>query len=240
MVEKYILGVKISSTSEGRLLTEIDKNIKLGLKFNILAINPEKIMDARREKDGIEILNKGTINIADGVGLKLAHSNLQIIKGRELFYKLCQNKKYKKFYLGGEDNESKKIAEKFGGEWFVGPIINDKAKPVTKIDVKLYKDAIDKINKYKPDILFVAFGGNNIKQERFIIENFNKLKAKCIMAVGGSFRYYSGLSKLPPKSISDVGMEWLWRLLTEPKRIKRIFNATILFPIEILKDKLGF
>lgn len=238
MDEKYILGVKISGIPKSRLLTEIEKKIKLGSKFSVFAINPEKIMDGRREKNGVSILNRGVINIADGVGLKLSIPNIQIIKGRELFYSLSTNKKYKKFYLGGQNDESEKVAKKFGGEWSNGPILNKDGKPKTKDDIVLLKDAINKINKFKPDILFVAFGGDNIKQERFIVENIDKVNAKCVMAVGGSFRFYSGLSKLPPKFIEEMGIEWLWRLLTEPKRIKRIFNATIFFPIEVIKERL--
>jgi N-acetylglucosaminyldiphosphoundecaprenol N-acetyl-beta-D-mannosaminyltransferase len=58
------------------------------------------------------------------------------------------------------------------------------------------------------------------------------------MVVGGVFSYISGKSKLPSKWMEKVGLEWIWRLITEPKRIKRIFNAIIIFPLLVFKKKL--
>jgi len=57
---------------------------------------------------------------------------------------------------------------------------------------------------------------------------------KIAMGVGGSFDYISGKAGRAPRLIRKIGLEWLWRLFAEPKRIKRIFKATILFPILVL------
>jgi N-acetylglucosaminyldiphosphoundecaprenol N-acetyl-beta-D-mannosaminyltransferase len=58
------------------------------------------------------------------------------------------------------------------------------------------------------------------------------------MAVGGTFRYIAGMSKLPPKWMENFGLEWVWRLITEPKRFSRIFNAFPIFPLRIFWFKI--
>jgi N-acetylglucosaminyldiphosphoundecaprenol N-acetyl-beta-D-mannosaminyltransferase len=96
---------------------------------------------------------------------------------------------------------------------------------------------VRQINTFKPQLLFVAFG--NPKQEIWIHNNLPKLNVGGAMAVGGAFRYVAGISKLPPKWMAACGLEWLWRLITEPKRISRILNAVIVFPLKIILYKLS-
>jgi N-acetylglucosaminyldiphosphoundecaprenol N-acetyl-beta-D-mannosaminyltransferase len=117
-----------------------------------------------------------------------------------------------------------------------GPILDKNAKPVSDADIIKEKEAINLINNFKRDLLFVAFG--NPKQEIWIHKNLDKLKIGGAMAVGGSLRYVAGLSKLPPKWMADIFLEWLWRGVTEPERAGRIFRAVIVFPIKLLRYKI--
>ena len=97
-------------------------------------------------------------------------------------------------------------------------------------------DVIDKINKFAPEILFVAFG--NPKQEIWIHKHLLELKVSGAMAVGGTLRYFAGFSILPPEFLEKAGLEWLWRLITEPTRIVRIFRAVVIFPLKVFIYKL--
>lgn len=228
--DKYILGVKISSTPKNQLLKEIEKLVNSGTKFSINTIGPEILLMSQKNSEYKKALNSFTFSVPDGIGLKLAEPSLEIIKGRELFLdlvKLANKNNWKIFLLGGLENEAEVVAKKYGFNYAGG----------SEITTNLSKDIIDKINKFSADLLFVAF--SHPEQELFIQKYKNILNAKCIMTVGGTFRYIAGLSKLPPRWVPNWG-EWLWRLITEPKRIKRIFNATILFPIEVLKEKIRY
>ncbi len=97
-------------------------------------------------------------------------------------------------------------------------------------------DCLKKINAARPDLLFVGFGMP--KQEKWIYKNVKKLDAKGIMTVGGTFDYVFGKARLPPQWLEKPGLEWLWRLLHEPKRGSRILNAVIIFPLKVLCSKL--
>src|SRR5690606_22892580 len=86
------------------------------------------------------------------------------------------------------------------------------------------------INTAKPDILFVAFGAP--KQEIWLARNPPHLNTtKVAIGVGGAFDFISGHIPRAPKLMRKLGLEWLFRLFYQPSRVKRIYNATIKFPI---------
>lgn len=85
------------------------------------------------------------------------------------------------------------------------------------------------------DILFVAYGFP--KQEKFMAENLEKLPVKIMMGVGGAFDYISGRVPRAPKFIREIGLEWLFRLVVQPWRIKRQF-ALLEFLLLVTKEKL--
>lgn len=174
-------------------------------------------------------------------------TELNIVKGRKLFeelIKLAERKRWKVLLLGGKDNEADAAARKLQYKYnklrvlsVKGPKLNQNAEPMTEVDKKIQKDVIDVVNTYSPEVLFVAFG--NPKQEIWIQKNMAKLKIGGAMAVGGTFRYIAGLSKLPPQWMGNLGLEWLWRVLTEPVRLRRIWNAVVVFPWKVFIYKIS-
>lgn len=96
----------------------------------------------------------------------------------------------------------------------------------------------EEVNALSPDILFVAFGAP--KQEEWISENLSKMPTvKVAIGIGGSFDVISGRIKRAPKFFQKHGLEWLWRFILQPRRIKRIYNATIKMSWLIFTDKKG-
>jgi len=173
-------------------------------------------------------------------------SKLRITKGRELFMDLVAlaNKKgWRVFLAGGEGDEAFATAKKLmldykkvKFETFAGPRLNDKAEPVSQVDRLIHFDMMQRINRFKPHLLFLAF--KNPKQELWLKNNLSRVKVGGAMAVGGAFRYIVGYSKLPPKWMGRSGLEWVWRLITEPSRLGRVFNAWPRFPLAVWKYKL--
>lgn len=240
-----ILGINVNGTYLPRLLARVEEFISCNTKFYIVTPNPELVLMAQRDKNLKNAMNGTEFAIPDGIGLKLAIPDLEIIKGRELFSELINlavKKNWKVFLLGGLGKEAELASRKLQAlnpklqiQSFGGPKLDQNAAPTTEIDRKLGKEAVDRINKFAPQLLFVAFG--NPRQEIWVHENYLKLNIGGAMAVGGAFRYAAGLASIPPKWMSDFGLEWLWRLVTEPFRIGRIFNAVIVFPIQVLLSK---
>lgn len=92
---------------------------------------------------------------------------------------------------------------------------------------------INKINSSKPKILFIAFGMG--KQEKWIYENLAKMPSvKIALGVGGAFDYIAGVVPRAPLLLRKIGLEWIYRLIKQPKRFGRIFNATFRFMYYLL------
>lgn len=85
------------------------------------------------------------------------------------------------------------------------------------------------------DILYVAFGSP--KQELWISENLSNIDAKVVIGVGGAFDFITGKVKRAPEWIRSLGLEWLFRLIIEPWRIKRQLRLPV-FVILVLKEKI--
>jgi N-acetylglucosaminyldiphosphoundecaprenol N-acetyl-beta-D-mannosaminyltransferase len=93
-----------------------------------------------------------------------------------------------------------------------------------------------RIRESLPDILFVAFGHG--KQEKWIAAALPSLPAvRVAMGVGGAFDFIAGRVKRAPKLMRLAGLEWLWRLIREPWRIRRIWTAVVVFPWLVLRSK---
>jgi N-acetylglucosaminyldiphosphoundecaprenol N-acetyl-beta-D-mannosaminyltransferase len=97
---------------------------------------------------------------------------------------------------------------------------------------------ISSINQASPDILFVGFGMP--MQEKWIMENFDRLNVKVFLPVGAAFDYISGNVPRAPRWMTDHGLEWLGRLIIEPRRLwKRYLIGIPLFYFRVLKQKFG-
>ena len=94
--------------------------------------------------------------------------------------------------------------------------------------------AFDKIVSLKPDVVLVALGIPH--QELLIYDNLKKFDKGIFVGVGGSFDVLSGTKKRAPKLFRKLHIEWLYRLLKEPKRIKRFFNSNFKYIFKLKKE----
>lgn len=92
------------------------------------------------------------------------------------------------------------------------------------------------LTKTKPTILFVGLGAP--LQEKWLAANAKRLRSvRLAMGVGGAFDMISGVRPRAPRFLQYMGLEWLWRVSQEPRRIRRILRAVIIFPILTLVNK---
>jgi N-acetylglucosaminyldiphosphoundecaprenol N-acetyl-beta-D-mannosaminyltransferase len=92
------------------------------------------------------------------------------------------------------------------------------------------------INQAKPDMILVAFG--RLEAEKWIVQNLKDLPASFAIALGGTFDYIAGAKTQPPQFIRQVGLEWLYRLITQPSRLRRIFEATWGLMLSLVRFKV--
>ncbi len=231
----YILGIKISLLSKREVLNRIDefllsnKNKKVNY---IVTPNPEIILQASHDEELFYILNKASLSIPDGIGLKFAGflvgRNIKRITGADLTLDILKRAEYRGEKIG--------ILNLYNGLSARSEITKSLNKKYPKLEflVSDYKKEINpEIIIFKPDILFVNFGAG--EQEKFIYHNRDKFdNLKLAIGVGGSFDFLTNKIKRAPKIMRALGIEWLWRLFKQPqKRIKRIWNAVFIFSFKI-------
>ncbi len=224
-----------SSSYFSKLETYLDNNEK---KF-ILTANPEMLKIAN-ENEIIEnaILDTQNDIIPDGIAVvKTAkHYDIKIkdrITGCDTMLKLLElaNKKKKKIYLFGAEEEVLQILVKKINTSYPNIKILGYKNGYTNNKDKVFKEII----KLNPDICFVALGIP--KQEEIIYKHFQNVKKGIYIGVGGSFDCISGFKKRAPQIFIKLNLEWLYRIIKEPHRIKRFYNNNIKFITLVYKDK---
>jgi len=227
-----ILGVNITNLPQDEVLEKVREFLADWKPHFIVTPNPEIILEATRKDEELwYILNHADMALADGVAVKIVawfyKKNTERITGADLtleILKLAQSEKKNVAIFNWRDGlstaaEIRRILEdKFPGLNFLVEDIS-RSGP--------YDFAA--VNKFAPDIIFCGLGFPH--QEKFIYYNLANIpKARLGLAIGGSFDFLTGKTKRAPKWMRSVGLEWLWRLIKQPKRWKRIYRAIIVFP----------
>jgi len=233
----YILSVRIDSLTRSQALEKIKEFWHGNESKMVFTPNPEMLVDAQTDRYFQEVLNKGDLNVCDGKGIELvAPERIERIPGVDFMLDICrlaetENKSV--YLLGGRDEEILKICrqnllQKFPNLKIVGATCGPKIGKPFEVESEQNEKVIDDIIDVAPDILFVAFGHG--KQEKWIYGFVPELPSiKIAMGVGGSFDFIAGKAKRAPEFLRRVGLEWLWRLIREPRRVKRIWKATVVF-----------
>jgi N-acetylglucosaminyldiphosphoundecaprenol N-acetyl-beta-D-mannosaminyltransferase len=240
-----ILGVKVSNITKNETI-EISRGFLFdGGQHIITSPNPEMAVLALKDAEFASVFDKADLCLPDGIGLILASKFFgtplkERITGSDFIFDLLNlsEKEGKSVYLlgaseGVAEKASLKLKEKYPNLKIVGTESGGDAADLDN------QNTLNKINSARPDILFVAFG--QVKQEKWIAKNLPKLPSvKIAIGIGGAFDFIAGTAKRAPKIIRKIGLEWLWRLILEPWRAKRIWNATMVFGWKCALRKLNF
>ena len=222
MNKEKILGFDVCTFEKKELIENIFQDYLNNEILFIVNINPEIVVHNFKNKEIKEKFNNQKYQIPDGNGIvwaskKRKGSIKERIAGIDLMNEICQKSQaYKsKVYLYGSKQKNREMAK----------IELEKTYPNIKIvGIKNgyceENDVLEDIKQKKPDIIFVGLGSP--RQERFIINHIQELEsAKIMMPVGGSFDIISKAKKRAPKFFIKYKLEWLYRLIKEPKRLFR-------------------
>lgn len=239
-----ILGVKISNYSKEEMFEKIDQFLDGEGFRQIVTTNAEFILEAQNDKEFREIINSADLSVADTISIRYAFWRF----GKHLKARIAGiNLMWEILKIADQRNLSVFLAANNRGlsSWQETRCAILKRHPALKITGEnidchsgLNPESIGILNQVQDDkdIVFVNFGAP--KQEKFISELKNKnTNIKLAMGVGGSFDFITGKIKRAPKWMGKTGFEWLWRFILQPWRIKRIWNAVVVFPIRILLNK---
>ena len=200
-------------------------------KAFVITANPETLMIGKVNPEFDQILkSEKSIIVPDGIGVVKAANMLNIpvkerVTGVEMVSKLflILNKTGGRLYLLGAKKEIvEKLTERIQHQY---PNINLLGYCDGYVKDK---DAVfEQIAKLKPDVTLVALGIP--AQEQLIYKHYDKFEKGIFVGVGGSFDVLSGAKKRAPRIFIRLNLEWLYRIVTEPKRIKRFYDSNVKF-----------
>ena len=213
----------------------VEDNLCKKKKMFIVTANPEIFCYGEKFKEVDKLLlDQNTTIIADGIGIKksaniLGYKVTERITGIDLAIKLldiCNNNKYKLCLLGAEEEVLNKLIQVIKKDY-----PNIKLGTCMHGDIKNKDIFFNKIKKENPDVCLVALGMP--LQEELIYKHLNDFNKGIFVGVGGSFDVMSGVKKRAPKIFQKLNLEWLYRIIVEPKRIKRFYQNNIKFIFKI-------
>lgn len=235
----YILGVRIDECTRAEAQANARAFLQQPGQSTIVTPNPEMLVAAAADPDLKRALNVSSLSLCDGQGVAFAgKGKLTRIPGVEFMIDLCQiaAREGKNVFLLGETDLPKAAAALRAlapglliAGTHRGPKIAPRESGALNLDRLENDDVIGEIVLAAPDILFVGFGHG--KQEKWIHDHLKELPSvKIAMGVGGAFDMIAGTKPRAPRWLRRLGMEWVWRLILEPRRWHRIWTAVIVFP----------
>lgn len=229
-----IYGVDIINADYEEVINELEEKLKSGEKTFIATPNTEIVMEVRGNRELTDLINSFDIVIPDGIGLvKASEIRKKPLKERVTgadvsngLLEIANRESYSLFLLGAEEGIAQKAAKNISGKY---PNIK-----IAGTHHGFFRDDSEVVPLINADILFVGLGF--AKQEYFLYNNREKLDCKVAIGNGGMMNIYAGEKKRAPEFFQKAGLEWFYRLIKEPNRIKRQWKLPF-FLLQVRLDK---
>lgn len=242
-----ILGVTFSEKSHREAVEHIDNILRVpqvkGVS-HIITANPEIVMAARKRKGYLKLIKTADLVTPDGIGILLASKLLggnikERVAGFDLVTDIFQKREEEQntlrvYFVGAEEEVVKRAARNIENTYKYIKVVGIHNGFFEK---ERENRILKEIHESQPDLVLVGLGSP--RQDQFIHNNKQRIHAKVAIGVGGTFDVWSGKVQRAPMIFRNLGMEWFWRLITNPKRLFRQF-ALVKFALVVLKERLSF
>ncbi len=216
-----------------------------GAPVFVASLNPHSIVTAKRDAEFLTSLRRARYLLPDGIGVVHGARILgtpvhERIAGMEFFMEMSRNANerggVKYFFVGSTNEVLERIVRRLRSEFPNIEVAGTLSPPfVDRFSAAENNKMVSEINAAAPDILWV--GMTAPKQEKWIGEVLPRLNVGAVVAVGAVFDFYAGTRKRAPKWVCDLGLEWLPRLIREPRRLwYRNFVSTPLYIYIVIKE----
>jgi N-acetylglucosaminyldiphosphoundecaprenol N-acetyl-beta-D-mannosaminyltransferase len=241
-----LLGVRIDKVTTDDVLTKVEEFVAERGKRTIMYANVHVVNEASKDKELMEVLNQADVVYPDGHGVVLGARMLgdelpPRMTGADWIYDLCalaERKDYSLYIIAGEpgtlEQAGKELGKRFPRLRILG--ISDGFFHTRGEAPKVISD----VNAKKPHIVFIGMG--TPIQEKFTSAYRQEMEAPVCWVVGALFDYVAGRMRRGPRWMLDHGMEWLCRLVFEPRRLWRrylIGNSVFLLRIGLQRLRGG-
>ncbi|NMH87638.1 WecB/TagA/CpsF family glycosyltransferase [Flavivirga algicola] len=242
----YIKGLDLKNIIRNHIFSSNLSEIDFNKRCIISTINPHSYCVSKKDPLFQKALMNSDVLLPDGSGIVLASKilfkkKIKKIAGADIHAHLLKhadinNKKV--FYLGASEKTLGLITKKLKNEYPNIQVSSYSPPYKPEFSGEDTKRMIDRVNEFNPDILFV--GMTAPKQEKWVETNKKELNPTVVVSIGAVFDFYAGTVKRSSPFWINLGLEWLPRLIKEPKRLwRRNFISTPLFLFSLSKAKLN-
>lgn len=237
-----ILGVNIHALTNELTLTLIDTFIASGQPHQLVTVNPEFVVAAQHDPEFRCIINSAALALPDGAGLLKAARWLKTtplperVPGSDLVERLAERSHrqgYRLYFLGAGQGVAEKAVANLRQRY---PRLQVAGCYAGSPGLAENEAIVQRILAARPDILLVAYGAP--QQDKWINRNLDRLRVPVCIGVGGSFDFIAGATQRAPRWLQRLDLEWLHRLIMQPWRWRRIWNAVPRFSWLVLKERL--
>jgi N-acetylglucosaminyldiphosphoundecaprenol N-acetyl-beta-D-mannosaminyltransferase len=220
-----VLGVGVSAINMDTALEVIDRWITAGVHQYVCVTGVHGVMESQRDETLREIHNAAGLVTPDGMPLVWltrlnGWRNTSRVYGPDLMLDLCERSLatgYRHFFYGGNEGVPERLAERLQRR-FPGLIVaGTYSPPFRQLTPAEDEEIVRRINETKPDIVWV--GLSTPKQEHWMAQHLNRISASVLIGVGAAFDFHAGLKRQAPKWMQHSGLEWSFRLMSEPRRL---------------------
>jgi len=236
-----VLGVRIDALQIPEVIRQMEAWI-VGERSThfITATNVQSVMEARRDVACRETFAAADLSVPDGMplvwlGRLWGHRLARRVYGPDLFWEFCrvsEPKGYSHFFYGGVPGTAERMVEELKKSFSGLKVAGIEAPPFRPLTPEEDAEVVRRINTANPDVLWIGLGCP--KQERWMHEHRDRLRVPVMVGVGQAFNIYARQLKQAPPWMREHGLEWLFRLKTEPRRLARrylVYNTQFLFQL---------
>lgn len=233
-----VLGVRIDAVQIPDVVRRMEKWICAGDATHFITLtNVSSVMEANHHDSFRAILNSADFSVPDGMPLvwlgRLRGNRLERrVYGPDLMLDFCREthqKAYRHFFFGGASGALEQLEKTMKSAFPSLRVVGAYSPPFRPLTPDEDARVVEMINCAAPDVLWVGLGCP--KQERWMYDHKGCLKVPVMLGVGAAFDFFSGQVRQAPKWMREHGLEWLFRLWQEPKRLWRRY---LLFNIEFI------
>ena len=234
----YLQGLPVDIISYNNALESVKYAVDNGESMQIVTINPEMIECSKNNKDFANVIKHSELVVADGVGVKIAlklkgfsQERIGGVDFSRSLIEMCAKDNLRLALLGAKEEVISTLVDKLKAEFENLNIVYAHNGYFDNENLIL-----NEIKNARPQIFLCALGSP--KQEFFISRLKEMLQGCTMIGIGGSFDVFSGHVQRAPLIWQKLGLEWLYRVIKQPERFRRIFPALPIFLFESIIDSV--
>ncbi len=222
-----ILGLRVSAIDVEQALATIDGWIERRAPHYVCVSNVHSVMESWDDPSLRRIHNEAGLVTPDGMPLvwisrRRGFDHVRRVYGPDLMLALCAHsvpRGYRHFFYGSAEGVPERLAERLRARFPGLHVAGAYAPPFRPLTPEEDARVVAQINRARPDVVWVGLGMP--RQERWMHAHVGRLEAPVLIGVGAAFDFHAGLKRQAPRWMQRAGLEWLFRLLTEPRRLWR-------------------